>query len=170
MKLKPVKKIPSSNRGQTNNRVVPLYVWIPREVDKELRRAIVQKYGEFRRGLLSLEVTLALRAWLGAQKTSLTQMPFRVSQRLPQYYGVWLEVKDCIEKRFNIRLESGQEYPLSLLKKAIMIVRGGDPRTIKKWINHFVELGLIELKDKDFWEFKDFSIKTKKCRFLGGKG
>jgi len=142
-----IKHVKNIKRYQTKT---PLYVWIPKEVDEELRRTIVQKYGEFRRGLLSLEVTLALRAWLVFTHRHIpTQMP---SLQAPRSYRVWLEIRDYIERRFNVKLEDGRRYPLTLLQKAITAVRGGDRRTLKRWLSEFAQLGFIELKTGGFWE------------------
>ena len=124
---------------------VKLTVYIPKEINEQLRWLINHKYDEYRSGALSLEVTEALRYWLSlhhiggsfvskhknAQKINPPSKVFKVASKLREWY-------------INVFGYTPRETTIYDLKKAISEIRGHDERTISKWLEllekyHFIK-------------------------------
>ncbi|RLC73723.1 MAG: hypothetical protein DRI26_00095 [Chloroflexi bacterium] len=122
-----------------------LHVLIPRSLDRALRELIARKYGEFRKGLLSWEVTQALTYWvsLHTQKhTKSADLIINQVNPVPKVFIVYRQVKDYILRKHGYPV---QQISYDELREAISSIRGSDPRTIKKWIRIFMESKLIKL-------------------------
>jgi hypothetical protein len=62
----------------------------------------------------------------------------------PKVVNVFLQVKDYLLKNWYLELIPGQQVARVHLEKAITAVRGGDKRTIEKWLNIFIKMGLVK--------------------------
>jgi len=123
---------------------VQLKVYIPKSLDNALRNVISEKYGEFRKGYLSLEVEKALNFWI-----SIFNEEHRV-RKIGKHPGlkvekVFEEVKSFLRNYFGYQVLL--EVPIKHLKVAIANVRGGHPKTIRTWLKRFEENRLIRWKN-----------------------
>ncbi len=132
---------------------VGLYVSLDKKVVEEFRRLISEKYGTYEKGLLSYEVEQALRAWIadhriGSEGYTRTQIrrpnpSYKVSARFEK-------VKEFLKDKYRYKgTFTGRIVPLKHLEIAIQQAIGTDPRTVKKWLNLFMEHGLVkQITDK----------------------
>jgi len=118
---------------------------IEEEVDKELRKLIMRKYKRYSKGLLSAEVNEAIKRYIqmeSAAHTHKSESSFYSKNIDDRVLKVWLKVLDRFKERHG-------HYPceilLTELKHIIGVVRGTDKRTVKKWIENFVEYGLFKI-------------------------
>jgi len=130
-----------------------LQVWIPNTLNEKFRELIHQKYQKYEKGLLSYEVEMALRHWLALHTN--TQNTFSLSGKPnppPRVMHVFNQVKDWLLSHYYYELQTGQQISIDHLKKAIMVVRGSDPRTIEKWLKVFVKMKLVKPITGASWE------------------
>ena len=125
----------------TNERV-KLGVFINKEIVDKLREIISLKYRKYEKGLLSYEVELALRNWIAlhtnTHKISMPNPPSKTAL-------VFAQIKNYLEHNFYISgLQPGMQIPLNHLIEAITAIRGGDKRTIKRWLTEFEKYKLIK--------------------------
>ncbi len=134
---------------------VGLYVSINKEIEGKLRRLIIAKYGEYRKGYLSAEVEAALEAWINTHKyTQANGKAINNINPLPRYYQIWQQVKNFIRHRYDVNLEEVHQIPVKMVKEAIAFIRGTDPRTVRKWLRIFQEQGLIKYIDINIVEVR----------------
>lgn len=125
---------------------VQLHVLISEDVVSELRKLIALKYeGSKLKGVLSHEVEQALRNWIALHKSrEHTQVHAKVNPS-PKAYRVFQEVKAWLREVKGIEFEEGvNQVPRKLLVEAISAVRGGDERTIRRWLREFERFKLIK--------------------------
>ena len=130
---------------------VPLYVWVPRELSQNLRSLIQEKYGKYQKGLLSFEVTQALRTWL-AMHTNTQTLATKPPNPTPRVMIVWNQVRHYLLTHYYETLETGQQILRQHIEEAIAQVRGSDPRTIRKWLHTFHKFHLIKPIAGNVWE------------------
>jgi len=122
---------------------VRLEVLISEDVAKKFYELVKMKH-ENLRGALSYEVEQALRNWIAAH-TSSTQILAKKSNPQPKALVVWERVKEYLKRRLDIpTIVAGMQVHKSFLIEAIAAVRGEDPRTIRKWLDKFIEYKLVK--------------------------
>lgn len=128
-----------------------LLIHIDPNTDNEFRTLIQQKYNKFEKGILSQEAEQALQYWIHAHtKTHKIDTP--PTKITPKIQLTFQEIKNFLFTGFYDELESGQKIPTIHLKRAIENIRGGDPRTVSKWMRLFHENGLIKPASSATWE------------------
>jgi len=132
----------TSNKEET----VQLKVHIPKSLNDELRKLINQKYESYEKGLLSYEVTQALAYWIAQHHKSAQT---HVVNPSPRVFKVAREVGNVIVKKYGF---VPQQVLRADIEEAIIEVRGGDPRTIRKWFRLFEKFGLIKHIAGEVWE------------------
>jgi len=119
---------------------VKLQVWISEEINSNLRRMVKEKYvGQWG---LSWEVEQALRMYLeqgGGLHTHTKNA--NLSSRTMMTLG---KVCSALKER---GLESGSRISQAGLERIISNVAGGDRRTLKKYTNYMVNLGILHVYD-----------------------
>ena len=118
---------------------VHIHIYISKDVNRKLRRLIAVKYGSYKKGMFSAEIEKALRYWIEFhEKTEIAKIEKPVDKDLAVYYDVLDFLRE--EKGF---------YPFEITEKdlrlAIARTRGSDDRTIRKWLNRFLERGFISM-------------------------
>jgi hypothetical protein len=121
-----------------------LKVWINKSLDEKFRSLIQEKYKKYERGLLSYEVENALRYWIALHTNAQNIMAGNKPNPTPKVVNVFLQVKDYLLKNWYLELIPGQQVARVHLEKAITAVGGGDKRTIEKWLNIFIKMGLVK--------------------------
>lgn len=122
------------------------------EVVKKFRSLIQKKYGRYVRGLLSYEVEMALRHWISLHTNAQSQLLRNQPNPTPKVAITFSQVKEYLLKNYYFELKPGQQIPRIHLEKAIMAVRGSDPRTVEKWLRTFHKMGLIKPVTSATWE------------------
>lgn len=110
-------------------------VWLPRALNAEFREFIMQKYGSYRRGLLSFEAAEALRHYLHTHKN--TQGTIKTTKDIPQpnVFAVRDHIKQYLLEVFGYEeITREVAVPKIHVQQAIAAIRGTDRRTIKKWL------------------------------------
>jgi len=131
---------------------VPLFVRISPEVNRKFRELIALKYKTFSKGLLSWEVEQALMNWVALHYSEHTDAQIPEPNPPANVFKVFQQVKDWIEKQYDVGLEKGAHVSKVILERAIAAVRGGDRRTIRKWMKLFREFELIKPLTPGVWE------------------
>jgi len=121
---------------------VKLGVFIDRKVVEKLRELISLKYKKYEKGLLSYEVEQALRNWIAlhtnTHKISIPNPPSKTAI-------VFAQIKSYLETNYYIDgLRTGMQIPVKHIVEAIASVRGGDRRTIRRWLKEFERYKLIK--------------------------
>jgi hypothetical protein len=129
-----------------------LQVWVSKEVDLKLRQLIAQKYGKYQRGLLSYEVESALKEWIALHTKAQASLHMEKLNPNPKVYVVWQEVKSYLSKNYYADLKPSQQVNIIHLREAVKAVRGGDKRTVEKWLNLFREFKLVKHITGAIWE------------------
>ena len=120
----------------TRDGKVALQVLIPKELYEAALRVAAYEYGNAR-GALSWLVEQALRAYISPRLHA--QMHTNPPGKVRRVYEQFLS---CIEE-----LNGGYrpfEVPAKQVHTCIAEVRGSDPRTINRWINTFIRVGLMK--------------------------
>jgi hypothetical protein len=132
---------------------VKIQGWIPESLDTRFRELISQKYKKYEKGLLSYELEMALRSWLSLHTKAQTEInPQHLPNPTPKVQVVFLQIKKWLLNGLYHEIVPGQQIPTLHLRKAIMNVRGSDPRTVKKWLKVFHRNGLIKPVTGATWE------------------
>jgi len=117
-------------------------VYIRRDIVEEFKKLIARKYGKVERGLISREAEEALAYWLRLHTHRHTNSI--VVERInpnPKVYAVFEQIKDYFRKKYKYL---PQQVTYNDLAEAISAVRGSDRRTIRKWINLFMQWKLVK--------------------------
>ena len=128
---------------------VKLQAWIPNNLDANLRTLIHQKYQKYEHGLLSYEVEMAIRHWLSLHTETQTTIDTKPPNPTPKVQLAYMRVKEYLlspapGSPHYFQIVPGQQVPRVHLFRAIANTRGGDPRTIEKWMKLFKQNGLIK--------------------------
>ena len=126
-------------------------IFLPDELVEKIRDLIQQKYRSYGRGLLSYEFELMARHWVSLHTNTHTQK-IETPNPTPRVALVFALVKKYLLDNFYFELRPGQQIPLAHLEKAIMEVRGTDPRTVRKWLQTFHRMGLAKPITPYVWE------------------
>jgi len=129
-----------------------LHLWIPRSVVRRFRELIAVKYKTYEKGLLSWEATQALQNWIELHMGEHTRAQISRPNPPANVYKVYLQVRDWMELECGREFERGNQVGAPFLEKAIAAVRGGDKRTIRKWMKLFHQFGLIKPLTAGVWE------------------
>jgi len=129
-----------------------LHLWIPRSVVRRFRELIAVKYRAYEKGLLSWEATQALQHWIELHMGEHTRAQIPKPNPPANVYKVYLQVKNWMELEYDREFERGNQVGTPILEKAIATVRGGDRRTIRKWLKLFHQFGLIKPITSGVWE------------------
>jgi hypothetical protein len=121
------------------------------EIIEKFRLLVQQKYKSYEKGLLSHECELALRHWVALHTNTQTE-DIVTPNPTPRVALVFARVKKYLLDNFYFELRPGQQIPLAHLEKAIMEVRGTDPRTVRKWLQTFRRMGLAKPITPYVWE------------------
>jgi hypothetical protein len=133
-------------------RKVKVGVFINEDLMARFRKLIMEKYSKYEKGLLSYEVENALRYWIALHTNAQNTMTKNKPNPTPKVISVWMQVKEYLLKNWYMELIPGQQIARVHLEKAITAVRGGDRRTIDKWLNIFVKMGLVKPITSATWE------------------
>jgi hypothetical protein len=133
-------------------RKVKVGVFINEDLMARFRKLIMEKYNKYEKGLLSYEVENALRYWIALHTNAQNTMTKNKPNPTPKVISVWMQVKEYLLKNWYMELIPGQQIARVHLEKAITAVRGGDRRTIDKWLNIFVKMGLVKPITSATWE------------------
>lgn len=117
-----------------------------------LRSLIQQKYQKYEKGLLSEEAELAIRSWIALHTCAQTTLDTNKPNPTPRVALVFVEVKRWLLSSLYFELKPGQQIPIDHIRKAIIEVRGGDKRTIMKWLQLFHKMNLIKPVTTNVWE------------------
>lgn len=123
-------------------------LYLDGELWEEFKKLAFMKHGNFH-GALSWELEQALRAWLAAHRARAesAQAPLQASHvnPPPRTAKVWAQVKEYLRERFGYEVViSGVQIPRKHLIEAIIAVRGGQERTIRRWLREFEAFHLIK--------------------------
>jgi len=129
-----------------------LHVLLPESLLREFREMIALKYKTIARGLISWEVEQALRNWIALHRDEHTDAQIAPPNPPANVFKVYRQVKDWLEKHYDVELEKGAHISRIILERAISAVRGGDRRTIRKWMKLFHEFELIKPLTAGVWE------------------
>jgi len=131
-----------------------LLIYIDESLDRDFRRFIVLKYGKYQRGLISYEVSQALKYWL-ALHTQEHKLEERRFIKKPRDYEKWCKVKDYLLSKYYSELKPGQKINGRHLREAIRAMIGSDRRTIKKYLRLFRLYGWLEHVTGEVWIIKE---------------
>ena len=134
------------------NKKKKFQAWITKSLDQKFRNLIQKKYGKYERGLLSYEAEMALRYWIALHTNAQSQILRKQPNPTPKVAITFSQVKSYLLKNYYFELKPGQQIPRLHLERAIMAVRGSDPRTVKKWLETFHKMGLIKPVTSATWE------------------
>ncbi len=123
---------------------VGLYVSISKKLDKKFREFLIEKYGYYRKGLISEEVEQALWNWLALHAHKKHKERGEGVNPEPRYRLVYDEVKQWLIINYGYDPSQLTQIPRRHLVEAISEIRGNDKRTIRKWLKTFTEKGLIK--------------------------
>jgi hypothetical protein len=119
-------------------------VFIPEDLDRELRKYIALKYKTEEKGLLSCEVELAIRNHIAVYSMQQdTQITFT---RPNQAFGT-SQLMELIKRYFieaNLYVDIPDLIPEKHLDQSIASLRGTDVRTVRKWKKLLVEFGYVK--------------------------
>ena len=115
-------------------RKTKLCVLIDEKVWEEFKKLALSKHN-YKHGAISWELEEALRNWVATH----TNAQSRCTNPDPRVYAVWREVREVLNEWGFF-----QQTTLANLTKAIALVRGNDPRTIRKWLRAFKQFKLVK--------------------------
>jgi len=123
---------------------------------QSFRQFLAEKYGEVRKGLISAEVECALAAYMADHRTHTqnTQTTFdkpKAPNPTPLVQRVREDIKDYMTGHFGY--EVIYQVPMKHVMEAIAMVRGSDPRTIRKWLKAFERYHLMRIVGTNIVEF-----------------
>jgi hypothetical protein len=126
-------------------------LYLDGELWEEFKKLAFMKHGNFH-GALSWELEQALRAWLAAHRARVesaqgAQATLQASHvnPPPRTAKVWAQVKEYLRGRFGYEVVvSGVQIPRKHLIEAIVAVRGGQERTIRRWLREFEAFHLVK--------------------------
>ncbi|MBS7606061.1 hypothetical protein KEJ31_07175 [Candidatus Bathyarchaeota archaeon] len=124
---------------------VGVYFYVNEEIIDEFKRLTFSKHGTFH-GALSHELEQAMRIWIAlhTQNTQTNSGIEKVNLQ-PKTYEVFSQIKEYLKQRYGYAaIVPSQKIPRKHLLEAISVVRGGDERTIKRWVNEFQRFKLIK--------------------------
>lgn len=127
---------------------VKLGFYVSAETADKFRQFVMKKHDSFERGLLSAEGEVALISWMAQHKGTHIEAP----NPAPKVALVWKEVKEYMEDFYGVDCSTGTTMMLRHIKQGIRGVRGGDNRTIKRWLKDFHTSGLIKPLGGPQWE------------------
>jgi hypothetical protein len=139
-------------REGRNVRKVQIWCYIPEDLNDELRQLIQEKYKHYVRGLFSWEVEQAIRHWLAMHKEAQGAKIINRANPRHDVGAVFTQVKRYLLQNYYEELIPGATIPLRHLEEAIMAVRGGDKRTVRKWLELFHRFGLVKPITQAVWE------------------
>jgi len=119
-----------------------LTVYIPEEVDRDLRELIALIHGSYQHGLLSYEITNAIRFYIWELKNEKKMPSSNILNPKTNIYEVAKQIGWEIEKMFGG--EKPQQITLKHLRMAIINVRGCSTPTIKRWLRILEEMKFIK--------------------------
>lgn len=132
-----------------------LNAYVDENVLECFKKYILAKHGTLWR-VLGQELEEALRLWLERHAhTNCTQiLPTQNSSEAVKRVGkteqVWTQVKAYLQQRLDTPCI--HRVSRRLLEKAISSVRGGDPRTVRRWLREFLNCGLIKWNGGEVFE------------------
>lgn len=130
-----------------------LFVRISPELDTRFRQFIAEKYGTYEKGLLSHEVSEAMKQWMALHTTAQKSLlPPMGPNPTPKVSIAYQRVKQVIQSAYEMPLRPGQEVPKKIIEDAILTAKGHDPRTILNWFKTFHRMGLIKPTQGSLWE------------------
>jgi hypothetical protein len=129
-----------------------LFIRISPELDTQFRKFIAEKYEIYEKGLLSHEVSEAMKQWMALHTTTQTTVVPVKPNPSPRVSIVYQMVKQRVQSLYDLPLRPGQEFPKALIERAIMAERGSDPRTGEHWFRAFGKMGLIKPTQGSMWE------------------
>jgi len=118
-----------------------LNVIVSRKLLNELKKLISWKHGEYRKGLLSQEVEEALWCWVRMHTQKHTNSTDEPPVKGGKIEKVWDRIRQLIKEKYGFM---PQQISRRDLEWAIAEVRGGDKRTISKWIRLFLQYKYID--------------------------
>lgn len=130
---------------------IGVYFYVHERILEDFKRLTFSKHEVFH-GALSHEFEQAMRNWI-ALHTQNTQTNFSVENASPQpkTYEVFSQIKEYLKQRYGYAaIVPSQKIPRKHLLEAISAVRGGDERTVKRWVNEFQRFKLIKLLGEVF--------------------
>ena len=155
---KDIKKEDSIKKEEENKerrrKKVKVGFFLDEELVEEFRRFVVLKHGKYEKGIFSYEMELALRHWMSLHSfaQSRSELDIKVpniSKNPPSRVQlVYNMVKEYLWQEYRIDVLETDFIPIQFVERAIKVIRGTDPRTIKKWINAMKEFGLIKVRGK----------------------
>jgi len=131
---------------------IKIGIWIDSILAEKLRSLREQKYENYERGILSYEIEMALRHWISLHTNAQKTLEAKKPNPTPKASLVFAQVKEYLLSHWYYELRPGQQIPKSHLEKAIMAIRGSDPRTIRKWLRIFHKMGLVKPVTSATWE------------------
>ncbi len=123
---------------------VKVGLFLDKKLMENFRAMIQDKWKKYERGLLSYEAEMALRHWLSLHTKTQNAIGVDKPNPTPKTAMVFAQVKNYLLSNWYYELKPGQEVHVRHLEEAIAAVRGGDKRTIRRWMNEFHRMGLIK--------------------------
>jgi len=132
---------------------IKMGIWIDSVLAEKLRSLINEKYENYEKGLLSYEIEMALRHWISLHTNAQKSLDGpKKPNPTPKARLVFAQVKEYLLGHWYYELKPGQRVAKAHLEKAIMAIRGSDPRTIRKWLRIFHKMGLVKPVSSAAWE------------------
>ena len=126
-------------------------VYLQKGLIKEFRQFVATQYGKYEHGLLSFEVSQALRAWMSTHKDTQTELQHKSPNPSPNVFLVKEKVKEYLRVQFGY--EQIYKVPKQQVIQAISAVRGTDDRTVQKWVRLFEKYHLLKWVTPNVVEF-----------------
>ena len=155
---KDIKKEDSIKKEEENKerrrKKVKVGFFLDEELVEEFRRFVVLKHGKYEKGIFSYEMELALKHWMSLHTKTQNSKNFDIkvpslSKNPPSKVRlVYAMVKEFLWIQHCIDFTEVNIVPIQFVERAIKVIRGTDPRTVKKWINAMKEFGLIKVRGK----------------------
>jgi len=120
-----------------------LNVLINEDVLEKFRRLVKMKYTNLK-GVMSLEVEQALKHWILLHTQDAHKPMIASPNPQPNVAIVFQQVKDYLKNKYGIEFFPGQQIHRRFIVEGIRVVRGTDPRTVRKWVSLFLEYKLIK--------------------------
>ena len=155
---KDIKKEDSIKKEEKNKerirKKVKVGFFLDEELVEEFRRFVVLKHGKYEKGIFSYEMELALRHWMSLHSFAHSRSELNIkvpslSKNPPSKVQlIYNMVKEYLWQEYQIDFAEIDFVPIQFVERAIKVIRGTDPRTVKKWINAMKEFGLIKVRGK----------------------